>query len=143
MPLLEQQRTTRVIEEIKAGLVGYIARNGFEEICRRSIAIQGDQGDLPFQPRCVGRIWNRKAEIDVAAIDEKSKCVLLGECKWTERPIGEEILTELYKKAELFPNLHHYKKHYALFSKTGFTASVKRKAATEGIALFSIKNITL
>jgi hypothetical protein len=34
---------------------------------------------LPFQPHYAGRIWNRRAEIDIAALDDKSKSVLLGE----------------------------------------------------------------
>lgn len=143
LPLLEQNRTARVLKEIEADFAGYVARNGFEEICRREIAIRGDRGKLPFQPHYVGRIWNRRAEIDVAAIDDKSKSVFLGECKWTERPVGEEILKDLRKKVELLPNLSSFKKHFALFSKSGFTSSLVKLAAKEGCFLFSKKDFTL
>jgi AAA+ ATPase superfamily predicted ATPase len=143
LPLLEQNRAGRVVEEIKAILPSYVARNGFEEICRREIAIRGDRGDLPFQPHYVGRIWNRRVEVDVAAVDDKSKSVLLGECKWTDRAVGEEILNELRRKLELLPGLSSYKAHFALFSKSGFTSPLAKKAAREGIFLFGKKNITL
>jgi hypothetical protein len=143
LPLLEQHRTPRVIEEIKAKLPAYVARNGFEEICRRKIAVRGDRGDLPFHPQYVGRLWNRRAEIDIAAVDSKSRCALLGECKWMDRPIGEDILSELRGKAQLFPNLTSYKLHFALFSKSGFTSSLLKQAAKEGVLLFAKKDIAL
>jgi uncharacterized protein len=143
LPLLEQQRTSHVLKGIELTFAGYVARNGFEEICRREIAIRGDGGSLPFQPQYVGRIWNRHAEIDVAAIDDKSRSVLLGECKWTERPIGEELLNELINKAALLPSISSFKKHFALFSKSGFTSSLIRKAAKEGCFLFSKKDFAL
>jgi uncharacterized protein len=143
LPLLEQHRTTRAIEEIKAMFPAYVARSGFEEICRREIALRGDRGNLPFQPHYVGRIWNRRTEIDIAAIDTMSKSVLLGECKWTDRAIGEDVLESLRKKLELLPGLASYKVHFALFSKSGFTSSLIKKMDKEGFYLFGKKDLTL
>ena len=142
LPLLEQNRTGRVMEEIQSKFPAYVAKSGFEEICRREIAVRGDRGELPFVPHYVGRIWNKKAEIDIAAIDNKSHSVLLGECKWTERPVGEEVLIELSAKTKHLPNLHTYKIHFALFSKSGFTAALNKKAAKDGVLLFSLGDIT-
>lgn len=143
LPLLEQNRNGRVMEEIKNSFLVYVAKNGFEEICRRDIALKGDRGELPFQPHYVGRIWNRKAEIDIAAIDKKTGSVLLGECKWTERPVGEDVLTALQAKTKLLPNIHSFKTHFALFSKSGFTAALIKKATHENVLLFSKGDIAL
>lgn len=143
LPLLEQHRTARVLKEIEPHFAGYVVRNGFEEICRREIAIRGDRDLLPFHPHYVGRIWNRQAEIDIAAIDHKSKSVILGECKWTERPIDDTIFNALRNKAELFPRLASFKKHFALFSKSGFTASLMKRSEKEGLFLFSKKDFSL
>lgn len=143
LPLLEQKRTARVMEEIRINFPAYVAQSGFEELCRREIAVRGDRGELPFQPHYVGKIWNRKAEIDIAAIDAKSKSALLGECKWTERPVGEEILNELLQKIQFFAKISSYKIHIALFSKSGFTSALIKNAAKKNVLLFSKKNFSL
>ena len=74
--------------------------------------------------------------MDVFAIDRKSQSVLLGECRWQSRKMGIEVLTELKEKATAFPRLKAFKKHYALFSKAGFTAELQRTAQAEGVLLF-------
>ncbi|MBN1984054.1 MAG: ATP-binding protein [Chitinivibrionales bacterium] len=142
LTLLEQQRTQWIIEHIKEILPVYVARNGFEEICRREIASRGDAGKLSFNPHYIGRLWNKKAEIDVAAIDNKNKCALLGECKWTEKSIGDDILQKLISKTTLFPQLRSYKIHFVLFAKNGFTTSLVRRAKKERVLLLTNEEIS-
>jgi hypothetical protein len=141
LALIDQNRTGKILEEIKARFDLFVARNGFEQICRKMIMVRGDAGELPFQPVQVGRLWNRVVEIDVAAMDKKSQTVLLGECKWTQRPVSSKILDELRRKAESLKGIAHYKKHFALFSKAGFTKDLTEKSKKENVLLFSIKDI--
>ncbi len=137
VPLLEQNRDKKVIELIRNGFDSYVSKNGFEEICRRHVVQIGDGGNLPFSPGEVGRMWNKHAEIDVVAIDKNDSTALLGECKWTMRKTGEEVLDALIDKGHQFPLLKSFKIHYALFSKSGFTENCIKKAKSEDVFLFA------
>lgn len=141
--LLEQDRLGRLMRLIRAGFDAYVRRTGYEEVCRRAVIALGDSGDLPFVPERVGRVWTRKAEFDVAAIDHKGGAVLLGECKWTARKMGIAVLDELARRAGLFRRLAGYKVTYALFCKGGFEKRLVERAAAQGTLLFEgLKRIT-
>lgn len=56
-------------------------------------------GDLP-QEAIVGRWWQDEvAEVDVCAVSAEGDPVLVGECKWQDKPLTERHLTELRRKA--------------------------------------------
>jgi AAA+ ATPase superfamily predicted ATPase len=130
LALLEQNRLARVMDIVRARFDAYVGHTGYEELCRQTLIRSGDRGDLPFVPELVGRIWNREHEVDVAAINRADRAVLLGECKWTTRKMGPDELAELERKGEAMKRLKDYKKHYALFSKSGFTAPFVDAVAT-------------
>ena len=141
LSLLEQNRNGKVVEIIDRDFNNYAAKYGFEEICRRHVMKMGDEGKLSFYPQDVGRLWNRQAEIDVVAINKKEHVVFVGECKWTQKKIGEDVLDSLITKTRAFPQFSDYRFHYALFSKNGFTKELYKREKTEGIYLFeSIQN---
>lgn len=39
-------------------------------------------GDFPFLPERVGSFWSRQVQVDLLAINWRTKDILLGECKW-------------------------------------------------------------
>ena len=137
LELIEQERTKRLMEIISADLARFVGSTGFEELARRQIVELGDNHQLPFVPERVGRFWTRKTEIDIAAINRPQRCVLLGECKWTNRKMTPAVLDELKAKAEGLAKISSYKKHYALFSKAGFTRRLIEQAGRDGVLLFS------
>jgi AAA+ ATPase superfamily predicted ATPase len=134
--LLEQHRYTRLMEIIKENYSAYVGRTGFEELARRHIGQMGDRHELSFIPESVGRIWSRSAEVDVAAIDRKSCNILLGECKWTGKKMDLHVLDRLIEKSKSFIRIKGYKNHFALFSKSGFTSSLQKRAKAESILIF-------
>jgi hypothetical protein len=134
--LVEQNRQEAHLAKITARFESHVGKTGYEELARAKVQSLADSGQLPFQPSTIGRAWSRDAEVDVFAIDRKSQSVLLGECRWQSRKMGIEVLTELKEKATAFPRLKAFKKHYALFSKAGFTAELQRTAQAEGVLLF-------
>ena len=136
LSLLEQNRNGKVIEIIEQGFTNYVAKHGFEEICRRRIIKMGDEGKLPFFPLSVGRFWNKQSEIDVVAINKKEQVVLVGECKWTQNKIGEDVLDDLIAKTRTFHQISDYRFHYALFSKNGFTKGLNNRIKRDSIFLF-------
>ena len=64
----------------------------------------------------VGRWWEREQEIDVVGI--KREGLVLGECKWSKKKVGEVLLRDLEEKAEL---VQEENVKYYLFSRSGFT----------------------
>ncbi len=64
----------------------------------------------------VGRWWEREQEIDVVGI--KRERLVLGECKWSKKKVGEGLLRDLEEKAEL---IQEENVKYYLFSRSGFT----------------------
>jgi AAA+ ATPase superfamily predicted ATPase len=81
--------------------------------------------------KVIGRWWGpnlkekREEEIDILAHDGKGNA-LLGECKWRTTRTGIDILEELLRKSGILPGFST--KQYALFSRSGFTAELKRTA---------------
>ncbi len=134
--LIEQGRTARMMAIVEEQFDAFVARTGYEELARRSLIELGDGGDLPFVPDSVGRIWNRKVEIDVAAINQRLKSVILGECRWTSTRMGEKDLESLIDRARSLDKIEDYKTAYALFSRSGFSKSLQKRARRENVILF-------
>jgi len=51
---------------------------------------------LSFVPPNVGNWWNANEEIDLVVLGEKD--AILGECKWTSKPVGTDVLADLGRK---------------------------------------------
>lgn len=77
----------------------------------------------------------------MVAWNERTQELLLGECKWTERLIGVNVLDELKAKVELLPGGPWKRVVYALFAKRGFTEALHTRAAQENILLITAADI--
>jgi uncharacterized protein len=135
--LVEQRRITRLSEIVRTNFESYVGNTAYEELARQKIMRLGDEEQLSFAPDYVGRAWTRKVDLDVVAVGWKQRCVLFGECKWQNARVTEEILDSLMGRSEKFENFRGFKKHYALFSKSGFSASLERRAAREKVYLYT------
>ena len=65
-----------------------------------------------------GRWWNKDEEIDVVGVGENF--LLVGECKYSNKKVGIDILEQLEAKSKKI-ELNLPIKNYLLFSKSGFT----------------------
>ncbi len=63
-----------------------------------------------------------KEEIDIVAFDEKNIAFI--ECKWTNKSVGLSVLNRLKEKSMLV-NSSSLKKYFILFSKSGFSNSLR------------------
>ena len=92
---------------------------------RRNIA---KKTPVPFTD--AGRWWGgnpkkrMECEIDIIAGNEED--AIFAECKWTNEPVGLDVLETLVEKSELF---HYGNKYYFLFAKTGYTEPLITKAS--------------
>lgn len=133
--LLEEGRVDRLAELIAGGFSSFVGRTGYEELCRKHVAALADRGELSFEALEVGRIWDKRIEIDVVALDRRSKNALIGECRWRAGAMGEDTLEDLKARGQGLQKLQRMKLHYALFSRSGFTRALVKRAAAEKIML--------
>jgi len=108
----------------------------FEDAARAFVARLARANQLGFLPERVGSWWERAAEVDVVAVSDTDGALLLGECKWSAKPVGTDILDDLKHKAALVdPKGRWPAVSYALFAKAGFTPALVARAAAEGVRL--------
>ncbi len=111
----------------------------FEDLCREWMTEQAALQRLPFVPQRIGAWWTNEEEIDLVAVGEEA--ILVGECKWTGRPVGTNLLDDLKRKAHVLAiaekstRMVAPKLHYALFARSGFTPGLEATARDEGILL--------
>lgn len=125
---LELENTEYVLEEIKKSFVENHVSLIYEDICRDLLSVLCREGRINFIPGKIGSYWSSSIEVDIAALDEERKRVLLGECKYHIQPVDADVLFELKGKTEKISELSEYEKKYVLFSKSGFTERVKEMA---------------
>jgi hypothetical protein len=86
--------------------------------------------DLPFTFSHIGRWWGnnaklrRQEEIDILAYSGDQ--AIICECKWKNEKLGISVLNDLTRKSDQC--LNYGTKHYMLFSKSGFTDELIKRA---------------
>ncbi|MFQ5922447.1 MAG: ATP-binding protein [Anaerolineales bacterium] len=122
-------------QRVRATFQAYVGQ-GFGEAARAHTAQLARMGELPFLPERIGGWWDRRAEIDLAAVSDSEGSILLGECKWSSRPLGVNIWRDLEEKSRLVLEGRHYQHvHYVLFSRAGFTPAMRVAAKDESVLL--------
>ena len=89
LSFIERGMRAQAINLMNDHLVDFIGTHTFEELCQDRVAVQADQGNLPFLPDRVGSFWSQQAQIDAPAINWRTKDILLGECKWGTPKLGK------------------------------------------------------
>lgn len=124
--------------EVKPSLEAF-ASMPFEQICAAWVRRRNRLGALPFRCSNIGRWWNKQAEIDIVGTSKDGRQLLLGECKFTNAPVGVREKTGLAAKASAFAA---EEQHLYLFSKSGFDAKLARMAkADETLHLVDIADL--
>jgi AAA+ ATPase superfamily predicted ATPase len=126
---LELDNTAYVLEKIRKSFIDRHVSFVYEDICRDILAKLCQDGNIHFIPSKIGSFWNAHIEIDIAAVNEENKSVILGECKYHIQPVDADVLFDLKSKSEKIVELLEYKKLYVLFSKSGFTQRLKDLSA--------------
>ncbi|HNZ04655.1 MAG TPA: ATP-binding protein [Myxococcota bacterium] len=115
----------------------------FEDICRQHVEDMNRAGALPARYDRVGSWWRADAEVDVVAVADAG-ALLMGECKWSVNPVGTDVLDRLVGRRDaVVSDLSWVPGNvtYALWSRAGFTKDLQRRAATEGVLLFGLRDI--
>jgi AAA+ ATPase superfamily predicted ATPase len=134
--------TDAILEQRIRPDMDHFAAAAFEEAARAYVANLAQMGRLDFLPERIGSWWDRDAEIDVLAISQTEKAALVGECKWSIKPIGTNILVDLQQKARvLIKDYGIQKVQFALFARSGFTPALEDQARAEGIGLYTVDSL--
>jgi AAA+ ATPase superfamily predicted ATPase len=132
---IEQGRVQQTTSMLYDHLLDFIGTHTFEELCRDWVGISAEMGDFPFLPERTGSFWSKQAQVDVLAINWRTKDILLGECKWGQQAVDRKIIQELVDKtSDVLPGQGKWKVHYAFFVRSGLTAAA-RTLARENQAL--------
>jgi hypothetical protein len=110
----------------------------FEELCRRHVW----RMPLPFTPERVGVWWSPKGKADVVAVSESTCTLLVGECKWSARPVGANVLEDLNHVARLLQAEGDWEQtHLAIFARSGFTPALQEVAARGEVILVTPQDL--
>ena len=144
MSFIESGNSNIVMNKIRKGLASNHIGFVYEDVCRDRMWELNAEGCWPFHFTKIGRWWDGKNEIDLAAIDPEGNNVILGECKYWQEPVGITIFQELEKKsANIEWQKNRRKVWYVLFSAGGFTDKLKELAAQrEDLLLFDEQTYT-
>lgn len=95
----------------------------FEEISKQYLWKLLLQGECAVNFMELGRWWGtnprtkKQEEIDIMGVEDHNTA-LFAECKWKNEKVDVGVLETLVERSNMF---HYNRKHYYLFSKSGFT----------------------
>lgn len=123
-------------------LLDFIGTHTFEELCREWVGDAAEMGLLPFLPERIGSHWSKQAQVDVVAINWRTKDILLGECKWGKKRVGRRVIQTLINKtSKVLPGNATWRVHYVFFAREGFTAVAQEAAQEQNALLISLPQI--
>ncbi len=133
LSLLEQD-VNSVIEIIKENFENHVSFI-FENVCKEMMFYL-----RPIDFTKIGRWWHKDNEIDIVAINEKTKEILFAECKWQNKVNAEKIVKKLSEKSK-FVKWHNEKRKesFAIFAKS-FSKRIKEWQG-KPVYCFDLKNI--
>lgn len=134
---LETVDTKYVLKKISSAIDVYMG-SAFEDICQQMLRFRNLAGGLPVTIGRVGRWWDSGREIDIVAeVDDGT--LLIGECKWSRKAVGTNVLRNLDEGAQALSELGHSVGLRCLFSKSGFTKSL-RAVRRDDLLLFDLSS---
>ena len=115
----------------------------FEEICIQYLMKKMETGNISELYEHYGHWWGtnpqkrQSEEIDIVMTNKSN--ILLGECKWQNKPIGLETFFRLEERGNIIRNNRDV--CYYLFSKSGFEQSLIEYSKNKKIKLIGIDDL--
>ncbi|MBU2446145.1 MAG: ATP-binding protein [Bacteroidetes bacterium] len=127
---IEEGRTKFVMDIIKKDFTSFLSVV-FENVCKEFL--KKNLVVIPFEFTSIGSYWDRDNEIDIVALSNQGD-ILLGECKYSNKKVGMDVLENLISKSSLFKDKGK-NFHYIIFSKSGFTDNLIEIAQKQKVIL--------
>ncbi|MEA2054552.1 MAG: ATP-binding protein [Candidatus Thermoplasmatota archaeon] len=143
---IERGQTKVLLGKIENELPEYVSKK-FEEVC---IGFLWERP--PFTFTRIGKWWGsyrdkqtndrKNVEIDIVALNDETKEILFGECKWQDKKVDLKVIESLKEKSKLVDwNKDKRKEYFAVFSKSGFTPSCLNYCRENRIMTFDLKSM--
>ena len=126
---------SRIKETLDQHVGGY-----YESISREIFLDMARREKIPVTS--VGCWWSNNEEINLVALDEVSKTIWFGECKWSGKKAGTDVYQDLRRKSKLV-EWHAGKRNnrFILCSRSGFTPAMVDVAKRERVVLFEGEDV--
>jgi hypothetical protein len=120
----------------------HFAAGIFEQVCQQYFWRAGLKGELPFIPKQIGGWWQANQEVDLVLLGDKQ--IMLVECKWSNRPVGTDILEILEtRSSSVLAEAGEKNVRYAICSRSGFTESLAKNAQSrDDVYLYDWENMS-
>jgi len=129
---LESGRPAVARDDIAQTFDLFVSR-AFEDCVRNWLEHLDEQGKLPFSIHKIGSWWSRDTEIDIVALNNTTQDILFGECKWSQTPVGLDVLKNLYNKAaQVEWHKEGRREWFLIASRSGFQDSLIERARRPG-----------
>lgn len=129
MSFIESGHSQLVMNKIRKSLVKNHVAFVYEDVCKERMWELNADDVWPFNFTKLGRYWDSRDEIDIAALDPEGKNLILGECKYWAEPVGISVLRSLEAKAETVAWERDSRNvWYVIFSASGFTDDLIKEA---------------
>jgi len=144
--LIEGGLSQNMWARIEEGFRAFVATT-FEDLCREWVLREAQAGRLPFAPENVGQHWSTTVKVDVVVISWREQEILLGECKWGDRPLPRKVVRELIEQkapkllAALPDGGEGWRVHYAFFAWSAFTDAALALASTHGAQTLTLAEV--
>ncbi len=103
----------KILEKDYCSYLGFI----FEDFCQK--VIRNLETGINKAGMEIGKWWHKDKEIDIVALNKKTKEILFGECKWQRGVNAQTILNGLKEKAGYVDwHLNGRKEYYCIFAKS-------------------------
>jgi len=127
-------------ELIRPAFTPYVGR-AFERVCRDALPALFPDGSLGR----VGSWWDDDGELDVVGLDHDGR-LFGGEAKYESEPMHHGHLEDVRRRTDRVdwtpPGAADVERHYCLFSRSGFTESLRETARERSsIHLFSVGDV--
>ena len=91
MSFIESGHSEIVMNKIKKSLVRNHSAFVYEDVCKERMWELNAEDAWPFNFTKLGRYWDARTEIDIAALDPEEKNLILGECKYWQEPVERKV----------------------------------------------------
>ena len=130
---LEIENVDYVLKQIKDTFEHHISTI-YEDVCMDICKDLMKDGLIQYTT--IGKWWSKDEEIDIVALDEEKKTAYFGECKWSNKKVGDDIYQDLLRKSQLVDWHKEMRKNkFILFSKGGFTQRMTEISKKENVLL--------
>ena len=113
-----------VIDRLNSNFIDRHVSFVYEKVCAEIFIQLCREKKIDFHISKIGSYWNGNTEIDVVAVDNQSKTIFAGECKFHDTPVDIRVYSALVEKCRTISEFSGYRMIYGLFSKSGFDERV-------------------